>query len=117
MGRMSLSIYMKGDYEDFQALRRRKNKPNSKPIKANLRRRRNLPRPSPSLRDEAATRRRPAEKKGDLKKQSQFAPAQVGAKSFLKGYYGSKPASGAPKNKPNQSQFMYRKPVSSFIMT
>ncbi len=28
---------MKGYYEDFYALRRRKNKPNSKPIKANLR--------------------------------------------------------------------------------
>ena len=33
---MSLSIYMKGDYEEFQALRRRKNKPNSKPIKSNF---------------------------------------------------------------------------------
>jgi len=33
---MSLSIYTKGDYEDFHALRRQKNKPNSKPIKANL---------------------------------------------------------------------------------
>jgi len=29
---MSLSIYMKGDYEEFHALRWRKNKPNSKPI-------------------------------------------------------------------------------------
>jgi len=27
---------MKGDYEDFHALGRRKNKPNSKPNKANL---------------------------------------------------------------------------------
>jgi len=36
MSKMSLSIYMKGDYEEFQALRRRKNKPNSKPNKANL---------------------------------------------------------------------------------
>jgi len=32
---MSLSVYMKGDYEEFHALRRRKNKPNSKPNKAN----------------------------------------------------------------------------------
>ena len=32
MGKMNISIYMKGDYEEFQALRRRKNKPNSKPI-------------------------------------------------------------------------------------
>jgi len=29
---MSLSIYMKGDYEEFHALGRPKNKPNSKPI-------------------------------------------------------------------------------------
>jgi len=29
---MSLSIYMKGDYEEFHALGRRKNKANSKPI-------------------------------------------------------------------------------------
>jgi len=36
MGKMSLSIYMKGDYEEFYALRRRKNKPNTKPNKANL---------------------------------------------------------------------------------
>jgi len=28
MGRMSLSIYIKGDYEEFHALRRRKNKAN-----------------------------------------------------------------------------------------
>ena len=33
---MSLSIYMKGNYEEFHALGRRKNKANSKPIKANL---------------------------------------------------------------------------------
>jgi len=33
---MSVSIYMKGGYEEFHALRRRKNKPNSKPNKANL---------------------------------------------------------------------------------
>jgi len=32
MAKMSLSIYMKGDYEEFHALRRRKNKANSKPI-------------------------------------------------------------------------------------
>jgi len=32
MGRMSLSIYIKGDYEEFYALRRQKNKANSKPI-------------------------------------------------------------------------------------
>ena len=32
MTKMSISIYMKGDYEEFHALRRRKNKANSKPI-------------------------------------------------------------------------------------
>ncbi len=36
MGRKSLSVYMKGYYEDFHAFGRRKNKPNSKPIKANM---------------------------------------------------------------------------------
>ena len=34
IGGMSLSIYMKGDYEEFHALKAAKNKPNSKPIKA-----------------------------------------------------------------------------------
>ena len=33
---MTLSIYMKGDYEELHTFRRRKNKPNSKPNKANL---------------------------------------------------------------------------------
>jgi hypothetical protein len=33
---MSLSVYMKDDYEDFHAFGRRKNKANSKPNKANL---------------------------------------------------------------------------------
>jgi len=32
MGKMTLSVYMKGDYEEFHALRQRKNKANSKPI-------------------------------------------------------------------------------------
>ena len=34
MGKMSLSIYMKGDYEEFHALKAAKNKANSKPNKA-----------------------------------------------------------------------------------
>jgi hypothetical protein len=72
-------------YGDFSVPGQRKNK-------ANLCRRRNLPKPSPSLRDEAATRSRPADKEGDLKKQSQFSP------------YGNNPALGVEKNKPNQSQ-------------
>ena len=35
-GENGAKSYIKGDYEEFQALRRRKNKPNSKPNKANL---------------------------------------------------------------------------------
>ena len=70
--------------------------------------------PSPSLRDEVATQSnslsqsetatRPAEKKGDLKKQSQFAPGEIGAKSFMKGDYEDIPACGVEENKANQSQ-------------
>ncbi len=37
MGKMSVSIYKKGEYEDFHTLGRRKNKANSKPNKANRR--------------------------------------------------------------------------------
>ncbi|HUT46912.1 MAG TPA: hypothetical protein VMX36_11550, partial [Sedimentisphaerales bacterium] len=59
---------------------------------------------SPSLRDEAAARRLSAEKKGDLKKQTQFAPDEIGAKSFVKGDYVNKPACGAEENKAKQSQ-------------
>ena len=59
--------------------------------------------PSPSLRDEAATRC-PAEKKVDLKKQTQFAPALMGVTSFLKGDYDNIPAGGTEENKANQSQ-------------
>ncbi|MGB2866093.1 MAG: hypothetical protein WBC05_22355, partial [Sedimentisphaerales bacterium] len=58
--------------------------------------------PSPSLRDEDATR--PAEKKGYLKKQSQSAPGRMGAKSYIQGDYGNMPAGGAEENKANQSQ-------------
>jgi len=57
----------------------------------------------PSLRDEAATR--PAEKKSDLKKQSQFALTLMGATPFVKGDYENKPAGGVEENKANQSQF------------
>ncbi len=35
MAKISISIYMKGDYEDFCGFGRRKNKPNSKPNKPN----------------------------------------------------------------------------------
>ncbi len=59
--------------------------------------------PSPSLMDEAATRA--AEKQVDLKKQTQFAPDEMGAKSVLKDDYGNKPACGVEENKADQSQF------------
>jgi len=32
MGKMGVSVYIKGEYEEFHALRRRENKANSKPI-------------------------------------------------------------------------------------
>jgi len=44
-----------------------------------------------------------------LKKQSQFAPAQNGAKSYLKGDYDNKRVCGIAENKANQSQ---SKPIS-----
>jgi hypothetical protein len=43
-------------------------------------------------------------KEHHLKKQSQFAPGQIGAKSFksfAKGDYGNKPRRGLRKNKAN----------------
>ena len=55
-----------------------------------------------SLMDEVATH--PAAKNGDLKKQSQFAPAIMGATSFMQGDYGNMSAGGAEENKANQSQ-------------
>ena len=48
----------------------------------------------PSLRNEAAIRRRPVNKEAGLKKQSQYAPAKVGANTFVKGDYGNIPAFG-----------------------
>jgi len=60
--------------------------------------------PSPSLRDEAATRR-PAEKKDDLKKQSQLSVVQLGVKSYLKREYEKNPAGDVEENKAKQSQF------------
>jgi len=41
--------------------------------------------------------------KNNLKKQSQFAPAQNIAKSYMKGDYDNIPASGAEENKAKQS--------------
>jgi hypothetical protein len=68
---------------------------------------------APSLRDEAATqklagaatRRMSAEKKVDLKKQSQFVPGLNGATSCVKGDYDNIPLCGAQKNKAKQSQY------------
>jgi hypothetical protein len=59
--------------------------------------------PSPSLRNEAATR--PAEKNGDVKKQTQYASALMDVTSFVKGDYGNIPAGRVKENKANQSQF------------
>jgi hypothetical protein len=41
----------------------------------------------------------------DLKKQSQFGPTQIGAKSFAGEDYESRRAGGLRENKVNQSQF------------
>ncbi|MHC4424882.1 MAG: hypothetical protein ACYSYV_02160 [Planctomycetota bacterium] len=52
---------------------------------------------------EAATR--PTEKKGDLKKQSQFVPAQTGAKTCVLRDYENTPHPGPRASKAKQSQF------------
>ena len=59
--------------------------------------------PSPSLPDEAATGCEPARKNTDLKKQSQFAVIQVGAKSYLKREYDKNPAGEVEENKANRT--------------
>jgi len=59
---IGVSIYIKGIYEEFYALSRRKNKPNSKPNKGNspafglVHRVKTIPIPIQDNRDEAATR-------------------------------------------------------------
>jgi hypothetical protein len=45
------------------------------------------------------------EKKVDLGKQCQFVPAQLGAKSFVKGDYDEMTVGGIEENKANQSQW------------
>jgi hypothetical protein len=55
-------------------------------------------------RDVAATRNLSAEKKVDLKKQSQFVPGLMGATSYVKEDYDIKPAAGDNENKAKQSQ-------------
>jgi len=41
-----------------------------------------------------------------LKKQSQFAGGDVGAKAYVKGYYGNKPACGVEENKANSKHVL-----------
>ena len=53
---------------------------------------------------DAVTRHPPAEKECDLKKQTQFAQAIIGVKSFMKGDYGNNQACGIEENKPKQTQ-------------
>jgi len=79
---MGVSVYLKGDYEDFHALSRQKNKAYSKPI---------LFSPQIYL--------------GVLKKQSQLAGGKIDAKSYVKGNYEETAAVWAAKNKAKQSQF------------
>jgi hypothetical protein len=55
-----------------------------------------------SLRDEAGTAML-AEKHDDLKKQSQFVPGEVDAKSFVTGDYDKTPAAGDEENKANRT--------------
>jgi hypothetical protein len=56
-----------------------------------------------SLMDEAITRYYPAKKNGDLKKQSQFAQAEMGATSLMQGDYDNMPAGGVEENKANSN--------------
>jgi len=86
-GEIGAKSYMKGDYEEFCDLSRRKNKANL--LAFNV------------LRSACCVKMR----KGNLKKQSQFAPAQVCAKSFIKGNYDNKAAVGDEKTKPNKANF------------
>ena len=60
--------------------------------------------PSPSLRDEAATRTI-LEQNGDLKKQTQFVPGSMSATPYMKGDYVNISAGGNEENKANQSQY------------
>lgn len=51
-----------------------------------------------------------------LKKQSQFVTEQNDVIYYMKGDYDNIPAHGVEENKPNQTQFLYRQPGSSFII-
>jgi len=56
------------------------------------------------LREKFAGVSRPAEKQADLKKQTQFAPAETGAKSSIKDDYDNIPAGRVEENKADKSQ-------------
>ena len=60
--------------------------------------------PSPSVKEEAAGHSQPAYTLDDLKKQSQFAAAHLGAKPLMQGDYNNNPASGDDENKAKRSQ-------------
>ena len=64
MGKMSLSVYKKGYYEEFRVFGRRKNKPNQSQFTGEAETAQAIPIPMYDNRDEAATH-------GKLKKQSQ----------------------------------------------
>ena len=49
--------------------------------------------------------------KGDLKKQTQFAPELMGVTPFAKGDYDNMPANGEEENKAKQSQFPAPEPA------
>ena len=50
-------------------------------------------------------------RKRNLKKQSQFAPARIGANSFIKGNYGNKPACGGEENKAKKTNLADHKGI------
>ncbi len=60
--------------------------------------------PSPSVKEEAAGHSQPAYTLSDLKKQSQYAAAHLGAKPLMQGDYNNNPACSDEENKANRSQ-------------
>jgi hypothetical protein len=59
--------------------------------------------PSPSLRNGAATQNSLSVSKGNLKKQTQFIEALMGAKSLMQRNYNNNPAGRTEENKANPS--------------
>ena len=99
---MSISIYMKGYYEEKPEVWLRKNKPNSKPITNAVFGADWIPAFAGMTNMEFL---HGGKFYGYLKKQSQFVPGVISAKSCLKEDYGNIPVFGAKKNKAKQSQF------------